>query len=180
MEAERHRIKINEAFYLSPSEAGDKYALAAHLNDEAVYNNTLKLPYPYTIDHAIKFLQYCEDQKVKFGKDMEWRIRDANGNAVGGVSLLGKYEVGSHKDEIGYWLARPHWGKGVMALALKEFCDYAFREYDLARLEANVFAHNAASKRVLEKAGFDYEGFVKRAYLKNGNYIDAYQYGLLR
>lgn len=86
----------------------------------------------------------------------------------------------AHRAEIGYWLARPFWGQGIMTDAVRAFVRYAFSELELLRLTAHVFENNVASSRVLEKNGFLLEGKLREHFFKDGNFLDARLYGLLK
>ena len=67
-------------------------------------------------------------------------------------------EVGeSHKAEIGYWLAKAFWGRGIMTAVVQRVCQHAFQEFGLVKIIAHVVTHNPASARVLEKCGFAQE-----------------------
>ncbi len=82
--------------------------------------------------------------------------------------------------EIGYWLAEPYWGRGIATRALRAFADYAFATFDLVRLYGTPFEWNPASARVLEKAGFAYEGLLRQSITKDGRSVGAWMYGLVR
>ena len=83
--------------------------------------------------------------------------------------------------EIGYWLGREHWGRGLATEAVRAFGRWAFAAYpELRRLEAGVFAGNDASARVLAKAGYVLEGRRRDACWKNGAFLDIAMYSLLR
>jgi RimJ/RimL family protein N-acetyltransferase len=86
----------------------------------------------------------------------------------------------SHRAEIGYWLAQPYWGRGIMTDAVKVYVSYAFKELSVARLTAHVFAFNRSSARVLEKNEFKLEGRLRKHFSKNGELIDGLLYGLLK
>jgi RimJ/RimL family protein N-acetyltransferase len=85
-----------------------------------------------------------------------------------------------YKAEIGYWLAKPYWGRGIMTDAVGAFIEYAFDEFQLEKLVAHVFDLNTGSTGVLEKNGFQLEGRLRKHYLKNGGMVDARVYGLLK
>jgi ribosomal-protein-alanine N-acetyltransferase len=81
---------------------------------------------------------------------------------------------------LGYWLAQPYWGRGIISAAAVQICAQAFEELDIIRIFAEPFAYNAASRKVLEKAGFVLEGVMKQAAVKNGQVIDYCMYALLK
>lgn len=80
---------------------------------------------------------------------------------------------------MGYYIAEGYWGKGIMTEAVKQSCEYVFDSSDIIRIYAEPFAHNSASCRVLEKAGFQYEGTLRSNAVKNGKVIDMRMYSLL-
>jgi RimJ/RimL family protein N-acetyltransferase len=110
---------------------------------------------------------------------VNWAIRDAAERAVGGIGLEGVGRSPPHRAEIGYWLAKPFWGRGVMTAAVRAVCTHAFDELGLGKITAHVFSFNEASARVLVKAGFEQEGFLKRHYVKDGRPLDAKVFGRL-
>ena len=80
---------------------------------------------------------------------------------------------------IGYWLAEPFWGRGIATEALVAATDYAITTHKLTRIYALPFAWNAASCRVLEKAGYTLEGRLRRSAIKNGVITDQMQYAFI-
>jgi len=81
---------------------------------------------------------------------------------------------------VGYWLGEPYWGKGIATSAVRALVDYAFKTFDLVRLEAVVFEWNPASMRVLEKTGFTLESRMRKSVTKDGQTIDSFKYVLIR
>jgi len=95
---------------------------------------------------------------------------------VGGVGLMGIHldeSSMSHRDEVGYWVGESHWGKGIMTKCLLKFMDMAFEYFDLVRIDAQVYAHNDASIKVLETCGFKHEATIEKAFSKEGKLIDG-------
>jgi [ribosomal protein S5]-alanine N-acetyltransferase len=86
----------------------------------------------------------------------------------------------SHRAEIGYWIAKPYWNRGIMTAVVRRACQCAFEEFGLIKIIAHVFDANPASARVLEKCGFEQEGYLKKHYLKDGQYLDVRLYARLR
>jgi RimJ/RimL family protein N-acetyltransferase len=167
-------LSIDQDHYLSAvALAGDIDSYLRLMNDDDIYRNTLMIPKPYHVSDAEAFLKLAADKQNKFGHATEFRIREKNGNLCGGISLLGKYGSTSHKDEIGYWLGKPYRRKGLMTRALKLFTEHVMSQYGLVRLEATIFDYNTASQDLVEKCGYKYEGTLKKAYFKDGKYIDA-------
>ena len=110
---------------------------------------------------------------------MSFVIRDGGDKLVGAIGVRPEEGPGAHRAEIGYWLARPCWGRGVATAAVRELSAYAFEELGLRRLVAQVYPWNQASVRVLEKCGFRREGYLRAHVLKDGEPVDVLAYGLL-
>ena len=107
-----------------------------------------------------------------------------NGEAIGsvGLKLNGHTDMTEREDEgeLGYWLGEPFWGRGIMTAAVETMCREGFAAWDIVRIHAEAFARNAASRRVLEKAGFALEGTLRRSVYKNGEMLDSCIYALVR
>jgi len=82
-------------------------------------------------------------------------------------SLCNKTSL-SVRPKLAYWLGEEFWGQGIATEALKAVSEHAFNEYDLCRLYAHVFEWNQASARVLEKAGYEFEGRLRKSVTKDG------------
>src|SRR5262249_24628164 len=173
-------IFVNEHIHVSEFRPADTAALVEHLNDWGIYERTLRIPFPYTEPDAEKFLALVERSTQEQGQPLAWAIRDEQNRLIGGLGFEG-LEVGkSHRAEIGYWLAGPYLGGGIMTAVVQRVCAFAFAEFRLVKITAHVFAGNTASARVLEKCGFEAEGFLKKHYLKDGQFLDAIPYALLK
>lgn len=175
-----NRIKIDEGIHLSAITEEDIPFFVKHLADPAIHETTLRIPYPYTEEDAKKFIELVQLQERTAKKQMHWGIRNDSGELIGGIALHGKYLESPHRDEIGYWLAKPYWGKGIMTRVLKMLCNFVEKEYMLTRIEAPIFEFNTGSCRVAEKCGFVMEGIMRKAYFKNGKYIDGKMYALVK
>ena len=89
---------------------------------------------------------------------------------IGTISLKDLEVKGTHKASLGYWLARPYWGKGITTRATRVLTEYAFKTLGLVRIEALVDHRNEASAKVLRNAGFIEEGFCRK-YVKMGDHF---------
>jgi RimJ/RimL family protein N-acetyltransferase len=103
----------------------------------------------------------------------------ADGPAIGECDLS---EIDLHhgRAELGFLFARQYWGKGYAHEAMERLIDYGFNDLGLTRLWARFHEGNAASKRLLEKLGFTYEGTLKQHILRDGARRDCLIYGRLR
>ncbi|MCY1127034.1 GNAT family protein [Frigidibacter sp. RF13] len=107
-------------------------------------------------------------------------VRRADEALIGGVTLDNIRRGPAQAGTLGYWVGAPHARKGYMREALEALVHYAFTDLDLSRLEAGCLPENTASRGVLEKVGFKYEG-VAQSYLQiNGRWRNHVLYANLR
>jgi len=172
------KLQVDDRIQLSAFRRSDKAALLEHLNEKEIYDCTLRIPYPYTEVHAEEWLARAEILDRREGPKTGWAIRNEAGLLIGGIRFE-DVEIGkTHRAEIGYWLAKPYWGQGIMTAVVKKACEFAFSELGLAKITAQVFAFNTASAR--EKCGFGMEGYLKKHCWKDERPIDIRAYALLR
>lgn len=101
---------------------------------------------------------------------------EVDGEAVGSIGYVPKTDVERVSAEVGYWLAEPYWGRGIVTDALQVMADYIFTHTDILNLYAKIFEYNTASMRVLEKAGFEKRAILRKAAIKNDRVIDLHYY----
>ena len=175
------KIHIDDEYVLTHGLTGeDLDSLVKHINDKEVSSTLLRVPYPYSRSDAERFKAFMEKKEEECGKPMSWQIRNSGNEVIGSISFHNCYGKDSHKDEIGYWLGKAYWGKGIMAKAIKVFAAMAFENSNIVRIEATIFDFNSASQRMIEKCGFNCEGTLKKAYFKDGKYIDGKLYSLVK
>lgn len=169
-------IKVSDQLTLTEIRDGDAEIFVRHLNERDIYRMTLRIPFPYQLSDARQWIAFNQSL-FQAGRIFNWAIREKNGGLIGGVGFTDEVVKGeTHRAEIGYWLAKPYWGKGIMTEVVKRFCRFAFDEYGLVRLTACVFEFNPASARVAEKCGFAFEGRQRNYYKKDGKIFDGLIY----
>ena len=99
---------------------------------------------------------------------------------IGSIGVFRQDNIHCKTAEMGYYIGEPYWGNGYMTNAIKQVCAYVFENTDIIRIFAEPFAHNIASCRALEKAGFQYEGTLKSNAVKCGSIVDMKMYALVR
>ena len=156
----------------------DKSDLAINLNNLKVLSNLRDgLPYPYTEDDAEDFIQIMlsadPDSTFAFAITLDDKV-------IGSIGVFRKDNIHCRTAEMGYYIGEPYWGNGYVTNAIKMVCEYVFENTDIIRIFAEPFAHNIASCRALEKAGFQYEGTLKSNAVKCGKIIDMKMYALVR
>ncbi len=157
---------------------GDKYDLAANLNNPDVLNNLRDgLPYPYTEHDAEEFIRAMlsadKDSTFAFAITLDDKV-------IGSIGVFRKDNIHFRTAEMGYYIGKPYWGNGYVTNAVRQVCAYVFENTDIIRIFAEPFAHNKASCRVLEKAGFQYEGTLRCNAVKCGNIVDMKMYALVK
>ncbi len=163
---------------LRPWRAEDIASVARYANNPHIAANLRDVfPSPYTLEDAQWFVHDCMEKGDAAGLN---RAVVVDGEAIGSVSVLLQADVYRKSAELGYWLAEPFWNRGIMRVAVGMICAQAFERYDIVRIFAEPFAHNTASRKVLEGCGFSLEGMKKNSVYKNGCYADSCMYALLR
>jgi RimJ/RimL family protein N-acetyltransferase len=125
----------------------DVKAIARLANDRRIAQNTARIPHPYGPGDAEAFVNFVAEQP----QDTNFLIT-RDGEMIGGVGI----DLKSAAPEIGYWLGVPFWGQGYATEAARAVIDYAFEEFGAAELRAGARVVNTASRRVLEKCGFQW------------------------
>jgi RimJ/RimL family protein N-acetyltransferase len=169
------RIDIGE-WHLRAYRAADLAALVKYADNPNVVRHLRdRFPHPYTVEAGRAWIaSVCEQEPL-----VTFAIASAT-ELIGGIGLELQQDVYRRSAELGYWLAEPYWGRGIVSAAVKAVLRYGFRELDLVRIYAGVFATNAPSARVLEKNGFAFEGRSRQAVYKHGELIDELRYAILR
>jgi RimJ/RimL family protein N-acetyltransferase len=160
------KIVVNSLVHLSEFRPSDKPALIEHLNDRDIYDRTFRIPFPYTNNDADEWLARIAKATEQHCQPAHFAIRTRDDALIGGCGL-NDFEIGkSHRAEVGYWLAKPFWGQGIMTAVVQRLCQHVFEKFGLVRIIADVVTHNLASACVLEKCGFVREGLLRRHFLK--------------
>lgn len=150
---------------------GDCGALARNANDPRIAERLRDtFPSPYSEEDAAFFINLAR----RTTDDKGWLCAiTRDGEVVGGISLSFGSDVYACSAELGYWVGAEHWGQGVATKAVRQICERAFRETGVSRIEAEVFANNPGSIRVLEKNQFIREGYFCQRVCKNGRLLDS-------
>jgi RimJ/RimL family protein N-acetyltransferase len=126
----------------------DAKSLVAIINDRRIAEKTGRIPHPYTLDDARDWI----DGVIAEGTDSF--LITAGGEIIGGCG----YELRNSVPEIGYWIGVPFWGNGYATEAARALVDHAFSDHFYAALISGALVSNPASRRVLEKCGFEWTG----------------------
>ncbi|MBD5507448.1 MAG: GNAT family N-acetyltransferase [Lachnospiraceae bacterium] len=159
-------------------ELSDAKELSMALSNRKIQDNLRDgLPYPYTEQDGANYISAMlsadENETFAFAITVDYKV-------VGSIGVFRQGNIHRQTAELGYYVAEEYWGKGIMTEAVNQICEYVFEKSDIVRIYAEPFAHNVASCRVLEKAGFQYEGTLRSNAVKNGKVIDMKMYSLLK
>lgn len=152
----------------------DAETLAGIADDRLIWRNLRDgFPHPYTVEDARNFLAR------RTGKGA-FAIEVA-GELAGGIGFVRGEDVYRRSAEIGFWLGRCYWNRGIASAAVRRFCDWLLgHDPGLLRIQAEVYHWNVASMRVLAKAGFLLEGRLRRAATKDDQVVDILMFARTR
>lgn len=124
------------------------------------------------------FIEWCLKQYDAEGLG-PWVIELRKSNAVIGTCGFGSMNRHDRCGSIGYFLARPQWGKGYATEAVRAVLRFGFGPLALHRIEARCLPENVASERVMQKVGMRFEGLLRQAMFKNEAFFDIKLYARL-
>ncbi len=174
------RLELPNGVVLRPWDAawrdGDQERFLTLADDYDVWINLRdRFPHPYTRADAEFWVALNSDQDPV----TQFAICDAAG-PIGGIGLDLREADYRHSAEVGYWLGQPFWGRGIATHALRAVTAYGFERLGLIRIEAHVKSGNDASAQVLLKQGYEQEGLLRKAALKEGVPVDYLIFAVLR
>jgi len=164
-------------FVLRRWRSDDLDALLRHAGDPAINRGLSdRFPHPYTRADGEAFLA---GRVVDLTQPV--LAIEIDGDACGsiGVRHVATGER-AHMAELGYWLGRVHWNRGVMRQVVARYVPWVMEALALDRLQAEVLDSNPASARVLQLNGFAEEGRLRGAIRKADGLHDLRVFGLLR
>lgn len=159
----------SERLFLRPAFPEDCGAILAGIGEESIVRNLARAPWPYTIEDARRFAALPQDPRLP-----HFLV------TIPGIGVIGSAGMGEHdgEAELGYWIAREHWGRGYATEAAGAVLRIA-RTLGHRRVVAGHFADNPASGKVLRKLGFAPTGrAASRFSLARGGMVDSVEYAL--
>lgn len=156
-----------------PWRTSDAGSVVAYANNIKIARQLRdRFPHPYTLENARNFLASVS------GRDSDGSnlAIEVDGEAIGAVGFVAGEDIERYSAEIGYWLGEPFWGRGIATEAVMLVTADLFVRVNMLRLFALPFADNAASARVLEKAGYLREALLRSSSVKYGVARDQFLY----
>lgn len=136
-------------------------------------------PTQITMDDTIRWIERVQTRYSK-REAFRWGITlHGQDTVIGTCSFHGLNEA-HHYVELGYELHRDYWGQGIMTEAVSAVLDFGFTELGMNRVEARIDIANERSKKLLERLGFTYEGYLRQRFFLGDRYDDDHYFGLLK
>jgi len=157
----------------------DAVSIYPQVDDQELVRWTTRIPHPYPPGGAEKFIRQSQRQWLKQTAYVFAVIKKDPKNLIGIISLSNVF-LKHGCAEMGFWLGRNYWNQGFMTEAAQVVVRFAFNQLDLYRIYASTFEANAASRKVLEKCGFQLEGTMREAVVREGKRQNFLNYGLLK
>lgn len=146
----------------------DLLEIADFISDWDVAKQTAAIPHPFTSSHAQNWFDYVQDAWAHGREYVLVVERCSDQKVVGAVGVRVDRRLWGRVGSVGYWIGKPHWGKGYATEAVEGFLQFCARDLRLKRLCAEVFDDNERSLRVLEKCGFEPQKLRKVNYADRG------------
>jgi RimJ/RimL family protein N-acetyltransferase len=142
-----------ERLVLRAPKLEDVKAMVSLANDLRVSQNTARMPHPYSAADAETFILFVAATEA----EVAFAVTLTDGTLIG---MCGLAQLDRDAPELGYWFGVDHWGRGYATEAARAVLDHAFVTLDLPAVQAGARVSNPASRRVLEKCGFQWTGVV--------------------
>ncbi len=171
------KLKLgNEKLFLRHLEYDDANDIAENANDYEIWKNvTDRFPHPYKLENAIEFINFVRSVERNFHFAIIYE-----GKVIGIISLKRGKHIYRIKAEIGYWIGRKYWNKGIATKAVGLLTHYGFEKQKLEKIEALVFDFNLGSEKVLKKNGFRHVHTFKNHAIKENKIINIKYFALLK
>lgn len=168
----------SERLCLRPFHLEDATDVQNYAGDYEVAKGVLSIPHPYPVDVAVSWIS-THQKKFNEMKSVIYAITDRKTEELIGCAGLNLRK--EHKlAELGYWIGREFWNKGIATEAVSILIKYGFQHLNVNRIYAKFFTDNAASARVLDKCGLQYEGTLKQHLIRFKEFKDVSVYAILK
>ena len=163
---------------LRPFSAADAPAIHAYVSDWDVASTTATIPHPYEPGMAEAYVRDVTERQAAGAIAAYAIVERQHSELVGSIAL--RLTPEHARGELGYWIGKPHWGKGYVTEAAAAVMRFGFETLGLNRIEAHHLSRNPASGRVMRKLGMRHEGVMREHVKKWGQFEDVEGYAILR
>jgi len=168
-----------ERLILRPFSLNDATRVQLLAGDAAIAETTLTIPHPYEDGMAEEWIS-THEKKFQQGGGIDFAITLKAENILIGAIGISNINQKFDKAEIGYWIGKPFWNNGYCTEAVKAVLKYCFEELKVNKVYAHHFIENAASGKVMKKAGMKKEGILRQNVKKGEKYFDTPVFGILK
>jgi [ribosomal protein S5]-alanine N-acetyltransferase len=175
---EQQVILRGKKISIRPPRLSDAQSVYYHINDKSVVRWTVHIPHPYPRYASLKYIKSCMKTWDAGTQYLFVIVRNDTDKAIGMVDIM-HVDAKHRHAELGYWLGRAYWGRGVMTEAVRLGLSYAFGTLRLHRVYGKCFAENRGSGRVMEKCGMKKEGCERQDQFRYNRWHDIYTFGIL-
>ena len=164
------RLELSKSV-IRPFASTDAESITKHWDNRNLWLNLNDgFPHPFTLEAAQRFLSDA------LASPQSWLAIEVDGEAVGAFHVTIQPPPKHHSASVGYWIGERYWRRGSVTEALEAVTAHFLSAHNLTRMFAYVFEGNVASMRVLEKCGYEREGWLRQGIMKNGRAIDQALY----
>lgn len=175
-----HSIRLEtERLSLRAPQLADAEVIQRMVSQYEIARYTLNIPHPYPENGVTEWLERIEERMASGEKFYNFMmILKTNAALIGSITI--NLEERHNRSEIGYWLDLPYWNQGYVTEASQRIIQFGFADLGLQRICASYFTQNAASRRVMEKAGMQFEGVLRQHIQRDGIFYDLGYCGIVR
>ena len=155
----------------------DAASLQENANHKEIAEFTT-LPHPYYLKMGIHFIRRSQ-RRLKKGSAYELGIELKETGEIIGIMSLMDVDKKNRSAEIGYWLGKKYWRKGIAKEAVQLILKLGFKKLRLVRIWGRVMVPNIGSSKLLEKSGFSPEGTNRKSFLHGKKWMDEHVYSIL-
>jgi len=168
----------NELVKLRDLKLSDAEFIAKNAKDEDIIKYTFVIALPFDLETAKKFIKKA-NKEIKDKTAYEFGIElNHTRELIGTINLLNISQKNKNA-EIGFWIAKEYWGKGLSDQALNLMLEFGFNNLGLKKIQARVLDKNIPAQKLLERIGFKLEGRLRQKTFLNNQWFDDLIYGLL-
>ncbi|UCG68553.1 MAG: GNAT family N-acetyltransferase [Thermoplasmata archaeon] len=164
---------------LRPLKDQDSESIYKNVKEYDIAKWTISIPHPYPKEGAMSFIQQSK-KHMQSGLAYHFAILSKDNSELMGVMSLIGVNMRHKNAELGYWVGKYHWNKGIATEAASRMLEFGFQDLNLQRISARCFHDNTPSIRVIEKIGMKYEGKFRKEILKENKFIDMAYYAILK
>jgi RimJ/RimL family protein N-acetyltransferase len=171
-------LLLTPRLLIRPFEQADAPHVQLLAGDPSVADTTINIPHPYEDGMAEAWIA-ANVENFKRGDQAHFAVvLRATDEMVGAIAMT--YTHPHARAELGYWIGKPYWSRGLCTEAARTVLGYAFMARGVNRVQATHLTRNPASGRVMQKLGMQHEGTARQYFRKNGRFEDVELYAILR